>query len=86
MGTLREAAVGRIFAPQWQIVALRELSVMDSVRACLTRFCSFSAFYQIFSSFGCQAHRNGSVVYASHNCLVGRVSRPARLIAYTTIG
>lgn len=86
MGTYREAAPGRRFAPRWQIVLLNELIGSDFVRAVVARFYSISAIFRIFSSPGCQAHRGGDVVYASlFHRRVGREARQTRRIAYTTI-
>ena len=87
MGTYREAAFGRRFAPEWQIVLLNGLLGTDSVRAVFARFSSIFAIFRIFSSSGCQAHRGGDVVYASlFHRRVWREARQARRIAYTTIG
>lgn len=87
MGTYRDAAPGRRFAPRWQTVLLNGLSVTDSLRTAAIRFFSISAIFRIFPSFGCQAHRNGDVVYASlFHWRVGREARLTRRIAYTTIG
>lgn len=87
MGTYREAAVGRRFAPEWQIVLQNGLMGTDSIRALFTYIFSIFAIFRIFPSLGCQAHRGGDVVYASlfHRRL-WREARPARHIAYTTIG
>lgn len=87
MGTYREAAPGQRFAPRWQIVLLNELVGPDFIRAAVARFSSISAVFSIFTSFWCQAHRNGDVVYASlFHCRVGREARLTRHTAYTTIG
>lgn len=87
MGTYREAAPGRRFAPRWQIVLLNELIRLDYIQAVAARFSSISAIFRFFQSFGCEAHRSDDVVYASlFHCRVGRQVRQARLIAYTTIG
>ena len=87
MGTYREAALGRRFAPRWQIVLLNELIGSDFIRAVVARFYSISTVFSIFASFWCEAHRNGDVVYASlFHCRAGREERQTRRIAYTTIG
>jgi hypothetical protein len=87
MGTYREAAPGRRFAPRWQIVLLNELIGPDFIRTVVARFSSISAVFSIFTSLWCQAHRNGDVVYASlFHWRVGREARLTRRIAYTTIG
>jgi hypothetical protein len=87
MGTYREAAPGRRFAPRWQIVLLNELIGPDFIRAVVARFSSISAVSSIFTLFWCQAHRNGDVVYASlFHWRVGREARLTRRIAYTTNG
>jgi hypothetical protein len=87
MGTYREAASGRRFAPEWQIVLLNELLGTESIRAVFARFYSISAIFRIFSSLGRQAHRGGDVVYASlFHRRVCREAHQTRRIAYTTIG
>jgi hypothetical protein len=86
MGTLSEAAMSRKFAPRWQIVALRRLLFLDSIRELLTFFCSFPISHQVFASFGPKAGLNGSVVYASLHRCIGREARLTQRIAYTTLG
>jgi hypothetical protein len=86
MGTLREAAESREFASRWQIVDHRRLSHSDSTRMPPAFFCSFSAFYQVFSSFGREARLNDAVVYASLNRRSRREARQTRRPAYTTFG
>ena len=87
MGTYREAAFGRRFAPDWQIVLLNGLTGTDSLRALCNRFFSAFSIFRIFPSLWCEAHRSGDVVYASlFHRRVWPEARQARRIAYTTIG
>jgi hypothetical protein len=91
MGVIREAADRRIFAPEWQIVALRRPSELDSaqsdsIQSEVARACGTSAKLKGFSLLGCEAHHSDTVVYASRNRRgAERKSRFARRIAsYTT--